>query len=250
MNKIVLLLSVITILGCAPEFYSPNRVNIPELKNKNDIKVSFAKGYLGFEAQMAYALTNNIGIVSNYANYVDGEDSEGFDGGNGSGLEIGAGHFTSKEDLIFENYATIGFGSFYNRAKFLSPVEEEDDGKIDSDFTKISIQSSLTYQKKYFSISSAIRYTNLTYNNTEGNYTYFSQNLGNYLRNNPVHSFIEPAIQLGCGYKNIRLNLQYQHSFHLGSDKNYYYNNYNYSAGIQLSFPAIKSKKKDEIKPL
>ncbi len=237
-------------MSCAPEFYSPNRINIPELKNKRDFRMTVAKGYLGFEAQMAYALTNNIGLISNYANYVDGEDSEGFDGGNGAGVEFGAGYFTSKDNFIFENYATVGLGSFYNRAKFLSSVEEEDDGKIDSDFTKISLQSSLTYQSKYFSISSALRYTNLTYNSIEGNYTYFSQNLGNHLRENPVHNFIEPAIQLGCGYKNIRLNLQYQHSFHLGTDKYYFYNNYNYSAGIQLSFPAIRAKKKDEIKPI
>ena len=196
MNKIVLLLSVITILGCAPEFYSPNRVNIPELKNKKDIRVSFAKGYLGFEAQMAYALTNNIGLISNYANYVDGEDSEGFDGGSGSGIEFGGGYFTSKENLVFENYMTFGFCSFYNRAKLINSVEEDDDGKLDSDFTKLSLQSSLTYQSKYFSISSALRFTNLTYNNIEGNYTYLSQNLGDHLRSNPVHNFIEPAIQL------------------------------------------------------
>lgn len=248
MNKIVILLSTLTIMSCAPEFYSPNRINIPELKHKKDLRITAAKGYLGFEAQMAYAITNKIGLITNYANYVDGEDSEGFDGGNGSGLEFGTGYFTSKENFIFENYASIGFGSFYNRAKFISPIDKDDDGKIDSDFTKISIQSSLTYQSKYFSISSAVRYTNLTYNNIEGNYTYLSYNLGNHLRGNPVHNFIEPALQLGCGYKNIRLNLQYQRSFHLGADNYYFYNNYNYSAGIQLSFPSIKTKRKDEVK--
>ncbi|MBK7788845.1 MAG: hypothetical protein IPJ54_09765 [Saprospiraceae bacterium] len=42
-----------------------------------------------------------------------------------------------KENLIFENYATIGFGSFYNRAKFINSFIEDDDGKLDGDFSKI-----------------------------------------------------------------------------------------------------------------
>lgn len=243
MKKVILIILGFNLIGCAPEFYSPNRVNIPELKNKNDLKVSAARGYLGLETQFAYAITKNIGVIANYANYLDGEDENGFDAGNGSGIEFGGGYFTSKKDIIFENYATIGFGNFYNYAENLSTVEE-DDGKLNSQFTKISLQSSMTLQKKFFSLSAGIRYTNLTYNDVQGNYVFLGNNLGDFLRDNPGHSFIEPVVQLGVGYKSVRFNLQYQHSYYLGNASNFYYNNFNYSAGIQLSFPAIGSKKK------
>ncbi len=237
-------------IGCAPEFYAPNRIHIPELKQKGDVRLSGATGYLQIEAQFAYALTNNIGILSNFANYGSSTDETGFDEGGGGGIEFGAGYFFSKRNIIIENYATIGFGSFYNNSKYVSPFYPDDDGKLNSNFTKLSLQSSLTYQHSLFSVGVACRLSNLTYNDIKGNYTKVSANLGSYLRSNPIHYFVEPAIQIGAGFKNIRLNLQYQHSHHLNSDRNYYYTDYNYSAGIQLSFPAIRAKKKDEIKPI
>ncbi len=132
-----------------------------------------------------------------------------------------------------------------NLEESLSTVEE-DDGKLNSQFTKISLQSSMTLQKKFFSLSAGIRYTNLTYNDVQGNYVFLGNNLGDFLRENPGHSFIEPVVQVGVGYKSVRFNLQYQHSYHLGNATNFYYNNFNYSAGIQLSFPAIGSKKKTD----
>ncbi len=90
MNKIVLLLSVISVIGCAPEFYSPNRVKIPELKQKKDVRLSCATGYLEFEAQIAYALTNNIGLIIKLCKLCrSSTDETGFDGGGGGGIEFG-----------------------------------------------------------------------------------------------------------------------------------------------------------------
>lgn len=250
MKHLFCILVLFSFIGCAPEYYAPNRIQIPELKQKGDLRLSGATGYLQMEAQFAYALTKNIGLLANYASYGSSTDEDGFDEGGGGGIEFGAGYFTSKRNLIFENYATVGFGSFYNNAKYVSPFYPEDDGKLNSNFSKISLQSSLTFQHSIFSISAACRISNLTYNDIQGNYTKISDNLGNYLRENPIHYFIEPGVQIGAGIKNIRLNLQYQYSHHLNSDSRFYYTNYNYSAGIQLSFPAIKTKKKDEIKPI
>ncbi len=246
MKNIFIMLLIIPVVGCAPEFYAPNRINIPELRNKGDIRVSAATGYLQFEALMAYAITNNIGIIGNYASYGQSTNSRGFQEAGGGGFEIGGGYFKSKGNFIFENYGTIGFGNFYNKKEFLSNAYPDDDGKLISDFTKISLQSSITFQHEYFSISGACRYTNLTYNDIQGNYSQYNINLGSYLRSNPIQGFIEPAIQIGAGYKNVRLNLQIQSSYHLGHMSNFYYNDYNLSAGIQLSFPAIGSKKKTD----
>ena len=76
------------------------------------------------------------------------------------------------------------------------------------------------------------------------------QNLRKHLNNYSIYNFIDPFFQIGMGYKHVRFNLQYQKSFVLNGNDYFNYNRSNYSAGIQISFPAIKAKKKDEIKPI
>ncbi|HMS98943.1 MAG TPA: hypothetical protein PKA12_09365 [Saprospiraceae bacterium] len=250
MNKIVLLLSVITIMGCTPEFYSPNRVNIPELSKKKDFKISVAKGYIDFEAQTAYAITNHFGLMCNYANISSRTSDTNFELGGGRLLEIGGGYFVKKEHLIFENYATIGRGSFFNRAEFINSTIEDEDGKLDADFSKLGVQSTLTFQHDLLSVSGGLRFTNIQYTNITGNMYSGSQNLREFLNLNSNYNFLEPVFQIGIGFKHVRFNVQYQKSFNLNQNDYYNYNKVNYSAGIQLSFPAIKSKKKDEIKPI
>lgn len=237
-------------MGCAPEFYSPNRINIPELGQKKDFKVSIAKGYIDFEAQTAFAVTNHFGLMCNYANTSYRTSDTNFEVGGGRLFEIGGGYFTKKGHLIFENYATLGRGSFFNRSEFLNTTIEDEDGKLDADFSKIGIQSTLTFQHDLLSVSGGLRLTNLQYTNIRGNMYTGNQNLREFLNVNSSYNFIEPVFQIGLGFKHVRFNVQYQRSFNLNQNEYYNYNKVNYSAGIQLSFPAIKAKKKDEIKPI
>ncbi|MFN8320408.1 MAG: hypothetical protein U0V54_13400 [Saprospiraceae bacterium] len=244
MKNLFLFILILPFLSCAPEFYSPNRINIPELGKKKDFKITIVKGYIDFEAQTAYGLTNHIGILCNYANTSYRNSSTNFEVAGGRMFEIGGGYFTKKRSLIFENYITFGRGSFFNRAEFLDPLNEKNDGKLDSDFSKFGIQSSLSLQHDLFSISGALRYTNLQYTNITGNMYSGNQNLREFLNLNSGYNFIEPAFQIGIGFKNIRINVQYQRSYVINKTDYYYYNKYNYSAGILLSFPAIGNKSK------
>ncbi|MBL0082895.1 MAG: hypothetical protein IPP37_10900 [Saprospiraceae bacterium] len=56
-----------------------------------------AKGYLEFEAQIAYALTNNIGLISILLIMGQSTDKTGFDVGGGGGIELGAGYFSKRK---------------------------------------------------------------------------------------------------------------------------------------------------------
>ncbi len=244
MKIIVFLFLAFSFLACSPRFYAPNRINIPELKKKNDLKLTAAKGYLDLEIQSAYAITDHVGAMCNYVNTSFRNSNTNFESAGGSLLELGIGYFSCKNYLIFENYLTVGKGNFFNRAQYLSPIFEDDDGKLDSDFLKFGLQSTVTLQNNLFSLSTGIRFTDMKYRNVRGNMYYGYENLNKFLSSYSNYLFIEPVIQVGMGYKNVRFNVQYQRSYLLNPQDSYLYTKFNYSAGIQLSFPAIGSKKK------
>jgi len=63
---IYLYLSVLVILfySCAPA-YVPNAVNMPLLSNQGEVQVVLNTGSSGFDPQLAFALTDNIGLMLN-----------------------------------------------------------------------------------------------------------------------------------------------------------------------------------------
>ncbi len=60
------LLACIIILfhACAPA-YVPDVINTPLLSNKDELQVSLNTGISGFDPQIAYAVTDHIGVMLN-----------------------------------------------------------------------------------------------------------------------------------------------------------------------------------------
>ena len=105
-----LVLSIFILDSCAPA-YTPNVVNVPLLTNKNEVQASIHGGFSGADAQLAYALTNHLGIMSNwnYRNSTnDTTDSYHFH----NFFEGGIGYYTSfSSQGRFEIYGGYGFGN-------------------------------------------------------------------------------------------------------------------------------------------
>jgi hypothetical protein len=66
-NPIALLLyagAVVYLTSCAPA-YVPNALNTPLFNNKGEIHIAANTGISGFDPQLAYAVTDNIGVMVN-----------------------------------------------------------------------------------------------------------------------------------------------------------------------------------------
>ena len=59
---VIVVISIMT--SCSPE-YVPNMVNSPMLSNQGEFQASVATGTSNFDAQTAFAITDNIGIMVN-----------------------------------------------------------------------------------------------------------------------------------------------------------------------------------------
>ena len=67
---IIMLFSLIGILSsCSPE-YIPNMVNTPVFSNKGEFQATVATGTSNFDAQLGYAITDNIAVIAN-GSYAD-----------------------------------------------------------------------------------------------------------------------------------------------------------------------------------
>jgi hypothetical protein len=80
------------------------------LTNKHEVQVAFHAGTSGFDPQIAYAITNHIGVMAN-ASIMD-QTSDTTDAYHKHGfIEFGAGYYTNfARRFKFETFAGAGFG--------------------------------------------------------------------------------------------------------------------------------------------
>jgi len=90
-------------------------------------------------------------------------------------------------------------------------------GKISAGIVRASLQPSLSYHTKYFSISGSARLANLSFTNVRGSLTFSDEDQVPYLQDNKNNFLIEPALTLRAGVKKIKLQLQLMKSFNLSN---------------------------------
>lgn len=67
------LISCVTVIlsSCSPYFYAPNKGNVPNLREKNDLRfdAGLGGGFImkGIDVQAAYPITSHVGIMVNGA---------------------------------------------------------------------------------------------------------------------------------------------------------------------------------------
>lgn len=250
--KIFTLLSVLLpIFGCSPLYYSPNAQNIPVMKEKEQLNLSVnvntSLNTIGYEFQGAYGVTDNIALQFNafWANSED--DAEYQSNGKGNLVEFGAGYYRKVSgNFVFETYGLIAFG----KVKYEDTSEETGIHQfIETNFTRIGVQPSISYSTKHLNASLSTRFAHIGYHNINGNYPFYDNNgnytyttEANYLKANNSQWLAEPAITLQAGFKQVKLQAQYVISYNLGDS--YFRNNYQewdmFSLGITVQIPARK----------
>jgi hypothetical protein len=215
----LLFVSFILILGsCAPA-YVPNVLNAPMLTNKNEVQVALHAGTSGFDPQVAYAITNHIGVMAN-ASFMD-QTSDTTDSYHKHGfIEFGAGYYTNfAKRFKFETFAGAGFGKI---------EAEYDNGSWTSfsqaDIKRYFVQPTLGITSKVidFGISARIALVNLKQ------------------QTNTISGLMfEPAATLKLGWDHLKAVAQVGISAPFNKDINFNYQPFLISLGLQANFGKV-----------
>jgi|AntAceMinimDraft_17_1070374.scaffolds.fasta_scaffold00582_17 hypothetical protein len=192
--------------GCTHYYYAPNMHNVPLFKEKNEVRMLFARSsgdeFEGTEIQGAYAITNNIGVMAN-GFLADGQYENNY--GKGYLVEIGTGYFKPLDKkVVFETFGGIGKGyveNGYGDGRWLSVK-----------FMRYFIQPSIGFTSKYFDVAFSPRFSCLNFGNTQHSLLYeeydvVSMGLNN-INNNKCSILFEPAFIVRGGWKFIKLQAQ------------------------------------------
>ncbi len=214
LTKIILLFMVFTAFSCAPS-YIPNVVNTPLFSNKNEFHASVHTGTSGIDPQLAYAVTDNLGIMLNgsFANRTDTSN----DFHKHQFVELGAGYYQKIGNSgRFEIFGGAGYGkikAFYDNELWIDQTDVE--------HLRIFIQPVIGATTDIFdgSFTPRLVLVNL-YQETAGD----------------VGIFIEPTITAKFGYKYIKTVFQLGFSLPFnGSNINFEYQPVIFSIGLQAT---------------
>ena len=222
-----LLLSV-WLCSCTHYYYVPNVQNVPLFKEKNEFRLSGAFGggdvSTSIDLQAAFSISDHIGMITNYL-YAYGGDASKNDWGKGSYFEGALGYYkTISKYGVFEIYGGLG-GSNQQHQYSVHPWGSgsyTSTGTSDLSFTKLFVQPSLGLTLKGLDIAFSTRLCNLSFNKIDNQINRQTDeseyNNLNSIAQNKRYMFLEPAITLRVGLKNIKVQVQAAFSSYLNSD--------------------------------
>jgi len=208
-NPILAILAVIMInlSACSPILYSTVGQNVPLFREKGEVALNAGLavsgnsnyfGTTGINVQLAVAPTNSLAVISSFYSL---KESDGTGKGNYFELGIGKFKYNPKSNLTGEIFFGAGLGS----------IKSSPDGyQISSDFLKVFIQPSGGFTSKVFDIAFTPRVgvVNFLSHKNEGN----EQEINQFFSDKKTTVVFEPGITLRLGFKNVKLQYQYNYS--------------------------------------
>ena len=195
------LILLLLVASCAP-IYVPTTRNAPLFRGAGEFQGS---AYLttGVDVQLAYALTDHIGVTGNYnilsQNQVLPEDPAvpgmptSFQRKNNFG-EVGLGYYQSTRSKRFEIYGGYGMGqgtsydNYYFLAKDFGVKAIVSTGK----YSRFYIQPSIATNSKKFNMSFTLRVSAVEF--SEFSSDGFTSTTVTKNPDEPIHVFVEPAL--------------------------------------------------------
>jgi hypothetical protein len=210
---------IICLNSCAPA-YVPNMVNQPLLHKEGDLKVSVSSGSSGFDPQIAYAVTNQIGIMANgsFAHYEENnQDNTSTNNHKHQFFEFGSGYYEMLNPITcFEVYGGYGLGSV--NGNYSDLWESHSDSRIN----RLFIQPGVGITNDFIDASFSPR---IVWVDIIQSGDHVSQLL------------FEPALTAKFGYKHVKGIFQIGFSGPIGQDHyRFLYQPFMLSVGIQGSF--------------
>lgn len=202
--------------GCRT-VYESNTLNMPMMEKEGDFRGTLDLNNL----QLAYAATDNIGIMANgfYKSSSAGDDDSASNiEGEGLFGEFGVGYFVRPEpNIVVEAFAGFGAGKV--------EVQENDKSagntaikQLNASVSRFFVQPGVAYTSDYFDIGFAPRISFVGYGTPETQ-NYSASEMAEYYPelDKTTWVFLEPAITLRAGYQSIKGQFQIGRTFKLSS---------------------------------
>jgi hypothetical protein len=219
-------------ISCSPPAYIPNMVNVPLHTSKGEFQVNIGTGTSGIDPQLSYAITDNIGIMTN-ASFADRKDSTDYHKHNFA--EFGVGYMLNfGKNGHFEVYGGAGTGSVDSKYYYNSST----DTRTKASLTRFFLQPSIGVVTKAFDGAFTPRIVLLNVNHSINNNINDST-----LNTSNFDPFIEPTVTAKVGWKYIKMIFQVGFSVPLTKFKNYTNQRFMFSVGLVGKIPFKKQTK-------
>jgi len=206
------------LVGCAP-VYIPNVVNTPLLSNKGEIQAAINTGSSGFDPQIAFAITDNIGVMVNGSFRNSTSDTSNNYHKHNFG-EIGLGYYKKINlNSRFGIYSGLGYGE----------VNVVDESAIFASYSNIYsyrffIQPEYGTSGKIVDFGIASRFVFLNIHQASISYTKY---------------YVEPAITARFGLEHFKFSMQFGYSIPLNNNYTVDYNPFMFSFGLHANINRI-----------
>jgi len=222
MLKYSIVLSILIVVfftSCSPE-YIPNMVNSPMFSNANEFQANISTGTSIFDAQVAYAVTDNIGIMVN-GTYGDETSDSTDDFHKHAFIEGGVGYYNKiGAKGRYEIYGGYGIG----RVEGLFENNLFDDDLTDARYNRFFIQPGIGISTGIYDGSFSPRFAMVQMNPRGMNFE-----TGNY------KMFFEPVITSKIGFKYVKFVFQVGASLPISGDDNLGFDNQPFIVNLRIN---------------
>jgi len=204
----LLLASLLGLGACSPKYYAPNTHNVPLLTRARDFHATGAVGDSRFELQGAYAITSDLGVLLNAANYDKPNDEDG-DGGSGGLLELGFGYSRPlDEHFQLGVYGLVGGGNVENHFPSTVASNPGTTGEIEAKLARFGVQPVIGFRSRYVEAAASLRVVGLRYSDIEGSLIFGGEDQVQTLTGQAEHTLLEPALTVRGGFETVKLQIQ------------------------------------------
>lgn len=180
------------ITGCAP-LYTPNVIHAPLFSQKNDADIQLGTGTCGYDAQVAYAPTNYLGVMVN-GSFKDKETTDTNYYHKHNFIEAGVGYYGKIGDAgRYECYA--GYGNAQAES-FVDGFY----GLVKGRYNRFFIQPSIGAKTDIFDGAFSLRIVYINMYDVSKNVGYTPSQLSAY--------YYEPVLTGRIGYKFVKFFIQ------------------------------------------
>jgi hypothetical protein len=186
-----LLILVVFVSACAPT-YVPNVRNVPLFSEGGEFQGTV---YVttGIEAQLAYAVSDNVALMGNYSRLKEKNTAQGFTRENNY-YEGGLGYFKNTRSRRFELFGGygIGNGTGLGQYNFFFSTFGQQELVTDYNYSRIFIQPSIGTNNRKFNIAFTTRFSLVDFSKfTASTATIAATTVK---PNENPHLFIEPSL--------------------------------------------------------
>ncbi len=206
--------------GCVHYYYYPGMHNVPLFKEKGESRATLAlsegEETSALEVQAAHSISDKYAAALNFM-YASGGSGKDF--GEGKYLEGAFGYYKPlAKSKVFEVFGGIGAGNQHHDYSIgVFGMNDVYKGFSELSFTKVFVQPSIGYSSNIFDVALSTRFSNLYFHKVNNQIDSGISDLVevNKISQNRNSILFEPGITLRAGWKQAKLQLQFNTSTNL-----------------------------------